>query len=78
MAKPSTYVVDKDNVVHFRYCSMGQSYAGHDKTTAAEMLAGITKGDSQNFFGGNNAGPSILSVCGDCVVPDALEEAVEL
>lgn len=77
MAKPTAYVIDKQQVVHFRYCSMGQSYAGHDKTTAAEMLAGIIKGDSQNFFGNDCSGPSILTACSDCVVAEAETEQSE-
>lgn len=69
------YVVDKDNTVHLRWCQQGQPYAGHEKTTEAEMLALITKGDSTNQFGTKNAGPSILTACSDCVVAEAEVDA---
>ena len=78
--KPSRYVVDDGQYVHFRWCEEFdapdvQPYAGHDNTTAAEMLAMIKRGDSHNQFGAKNNGPSILSAC-SCVYSEAAEEAV--
>lgn len=73
--KLSTYVVTSEHVVHFRWCEAGNSYSGHDMTTAVEMLAMIRRGDSQRQFGGNNSGPSILTACVDCVTVEALNEA---
>ena len=77
-AKPSTYVVDCDNLVHFRWCEAGeygQPYVGHDTTTAVEMMTLIRRGDSQNQFGSVRQGPSILSACTTCVQTEALSEA---
>lgn len=80
MSKKSTFVVDKDNVVHFRFCTMGQPYYAQtvieekpflvETKTAEQMLANIARGDSRNQYGEERQAPSMLTACPDCIVSD--------
>lgn len=83
MSRASMFVIDKDQVVHQRFCAMGQSYTPQTVTwdeegrpvivetkTVEQMLENLARGDSQNQYGNTKGGTSMLTGCPECIMGD--------
>ncbi len=84
--KPHVWEVDGENFVHTRWCpeapgrdgvKLVQPYFTGPKT-AIDLLTQIAAGDSQNQFGAENRGPSMLKPCAACIEVLAEQEREDL